>query len=76
MEERVELHVARGAAEEVRRAADQLAVFAERLSVVIEPAQMAEYDILVAREAAAISERVAAFARLGLGVPSLEEDVD
>ena len=63
---------ARNAAQECRIAATQLADFAEHMSAVITPAELAEYDTLVAREAAAISRRVDAFGRLGLGVGSLE----
>jgi hypothetical protein len=42
------------------------------MSAVVDPAEMVEYDTLIAREAAALSSRVEAFARLGLGAPSLD----
>ena len=71
-EERVDLHRAREAAKECERAAAQLVEFAERLSVVIEPADMLEYDELLARETAALSQRVEAFGRLGLGAGSID----
>lgn len=70
--EQADLEEARSAARECESAAGQLADFADRLSVVITPAQMVELDTLVAREAAALSRRVEAFGRLGLGVGSLE----
>jgi hypothetical protein len=50
--------------------------FAQRMSAVVGPAEVAEYDNLVAREAAAVSRRVEAFERLGLGVASLEATGD
>jgi hypothetical protein len=74
MDEHRQLHRAREAAQACERAAAQLAQFADRLSPVVGPAQMAEYDTLVAREAAAISERVEAFAALGLAVASLDDE--
>ncbi len=67
-----QLRHARNTAQECRRAAAAIADFAERMSAVITPAEIAEYDTLVAREATAISRRVEAFGRLGLGVGSLE----
>lgn len=73
-EERVDLHRAQEAARAAERAAAQMAEFAQRLSVVLTPAEMVEYDTLIAREAAAISTRVEAFARLGLGAASLEDE--
>ncbi len=72
MDEHAQLRRAREAAAECQRAAAAFQEFAERLSAVVGPAEMVEYDTLVAREAAALSERVDAFAALGLGVPSLE----
>jgi hypothetical protein len=66
------LRQARDAAHECQRAASQLVQFAQRLSAVIGPSEQIEYDTLVAREAATLTERVDAFARLGLGVPSIE----
>lgn len=70
--EEADLQRARAAAQECAYAAGQLAEFADRMSAVITPAEMVEYDTLVAREATALSRRVEAFARLGLGVGSLE----
>lgn len=67
-----DLHRAQNAARECEHAAGQLADFADRMSTVMEPAEMAEFDELVAREATALSRRVDAFNRLGLGVGSLE----
>ncbi len=71
-EERNDLHRARAAAHECVRAATQLVEFAERMTVVIGPSEMAEYDVLVARQAAAFSQRVEAFKRLGLGAGSVD----
>jgi hypothetical protein len=67
-----DLKRARAAAKECERAADQIAAFAERMPNVLTPAESAEFDELIAREATAISRRVDAFGRLGLGVSSLE----
>jgi hypothetical protein len=75
MDEHRQLQRARKAARACRRAAEQLVEFADRLSWVIGPAEMAEYDTLVAREAAALSERVETFAALGLVVASLDDEV-
>jgi hypothetical protein len=74
MDEHRQLRRAREAARACERAAAQLAQFADRLSPVLGPAEMAEYDTLVAREAAAISERVEAFVALGLAVTSLDDE--
>lgn len=73
MDEHRQLRRAREAARGTERAAVQLVEFADRISAVIGPAEMAEYDTLVAREAAAISERVEAFAALGLAVASIDD---
>jgi hypothetical protein len=72
MTENSELRRAREAAKEVERAARQLVEFASRLTEDFGPADMAEFDNLIAREAAAISERVDAFETLGLTVGSLD----
>jgi hypothetical protein len=72
MDEHQQLQQAREAARGCKRVAEQLVSFAERLTEAVGPAEMAEYDVLVAREAAALSERVEAFAALGLRVPSLD----
>ena len=72
MDEHAQLLRARRAAAECQRAAAAFDEFAQRLSPVVGPAEMAEYDTLVARETAALSQRVDAFRALGLGVPSLE----
>ena len=71
-----DLHRAQRAAKECERVAAQLSEFAERLSVLIEPADMAEFDVLIGREAAALSERVEAFQRLGLGATSIDAEVE
>lgn len=71
-EERDDLHRARAAAHECVRAATHLVEFAERMTVVIGPSEVAEYDVLIAREAAALAQRVDAFKRLGLGAGSLD----
>lgn len=70
--EEADLKRARATAKECERAAAQLADFAERMSVVTTPADLAEFDELIARETTAVSRRVEAFGRLGLGVGSLE----
>jgi hypothetical protein len=64
------------AARAVRSAAEQVLVFAERLTPDVGPAEMAEYDILIAREATALSERVEAFGTLGLGAGSIDATGD
>jgi hypothetical protein len=71
-DEHVLLERARNAAKHLHSATGQLVEFAERLSAVIGPAEMAEFDVLIAREAAALSERVDAFDALGLGAGSLD----
>jgi hypothetical protein len=71
-QEQADLEEARAAARECENAAGQIADFAARLSPVISPADMVEFDTLIAREAAALSRRVDAFGRLGVGVGSLE----
>ena len=70
--EEADLRQARAAAQECEIAASQLVEFAERMSPVLTPAQMVEFDTLVAREATALSRRVDAFGRLGLGVGSID----
>ncbi len=67
-----DLSRAQAAARECERAARQFVEFADRLTGDIGPAEMVEFDNLVARESAALSERVEAFTRIGLGTPSLE----
>lgn len=67
-----DLNHARQAARECHRAAEQLVEFADRLSNVIGPAEIAEYANLLARDAAALSARVEAFERLGLGISSID----
>lgn len=67
-----DLSRAQAAARETERAARAFVEFADRLRADIGPAEMAEYDTLMGREASAISERVEAFAALGLSVPSLD----
>jgi hypothetical protein len=74
VDEHAQLLRARRAAAGVRRAAEAFDEFAERLSPVVGPAEMVEYDALVARETAALSERVDAFRALGLGAASIEDE--
>ena len=71
-DEHVLLERARTAAKHMHQVSGQLMQFAERLSADIGPAEMAEFDVLIAREAAALSERVDAFGALGLGAGSLD----
>ena len=71
-DEHVLLERARNAAKHLHQATGQLVSFAERMSAVIGPAEMAEFDVLIAREAAALSERVEAFGALGLGAGSID----
>lgn len=73
MDEIEALHRARRAAAAHHAATAHVVEFAERLSTVYGPAEVAEFDALVAREAATLSDRVLAFQRLGLGLPSLED---
>ena len=70
--EEADLKRARATAKECELAAAALADFAEQMSAVTTPAMLAEYDTLVARETTAVSRRVEAFGRLGLGVGSIE----
>lgn len=63
---------AQAAARECESAAADLVAFADRMSAEITTADIAEYDTLVAREAAALSRRVEAFGRLGLGAGSID----
>ena len=63
---------ARRAARASERAAAQLAEFADRLGPEVDTAEMLEYDTLIGREAAAVSERVDAFGDLGFGAPSID----
>lgn len=70
--EEADLRRARAAARECEIAAAELAAFADRMPAEITPAEMVEFDNLVAREAAAQSHRVEAFGRLGLGVGSID----
>jgi hypothetical protein len=67
------LERARAAAKHHHQVAGQVLAFAERLSAVVGPAELLEYDQLIAREAATLSERVDAFARLGLGAGSIDD---
>ncbi len=75
-DEHADLNRARESAREVHRAAEAMLEFAQRMSPVVTPSEMAEYDNLVARESAAVSRRVEAFERLGFGVASLEATGD
>ena len=67
-----QLQQAQVAARTGQSASAQLVEFAERLGAEIGPAEQLEYDTLIAREAAAVSDRVEAFGRLGFGAPSLD----
>ncbi len=72
MDEMDDLAFARTAARAEVQAATALADFADRMSPVVEPAELVEYDNLVAREAAVRATRQDAFARLGFPGPSVE----
>jgi hypothetical protein len=72
MDEMDDLAATRTAARAAALAAAQLADFADRMSPVVEAAVLAEYDNLVAREAALRGTRQDAFAQLGFPVPSVE----
>ena len=72
MDEIEALHAARRLARATQQAAIQLVEFAERVSPVVEPAQMVEYDTLLTREESVRAERNDAFAELGFAVPSAE----
>jgi hypothetical protein len=74
MTEPTDLQRARDAAQGVEHAARQLVEFTNRLNDEIGPADMVEYDTLIGREAAALSERVDAFAALGLAVASIDDE--
>jgi hypothetical protein len=71
-----DLRRARAAARECEVAAAELASLADRLSTEVTPAEMVEFDTLVAREAAARAHRVEAFSQLGLGVASLDRSTE
>lgn len=66
------LQAARRAARAGEMAAAQLVEFAERMSVAADPAELAEYDMLIAREESVRTTRSEAFAELGFSVPSVE----
>ena len=72
MDEMDDLATARAVARANAAVATQLADFADDLSPVVEPEKLAEYDNLVAREAALRGTRQDVFARLGFPVPSVE----
>jgi hypothetical protein len=72
MDEIEALQAARRAARAGEMAAAQLVEFAQRMSVVAEPAELAEYDMLLAREESVREARNDAFAELGFQVPSVE----
>ena len=72
MDEMDDLATARAVARANAAVATQLADFADDLSPVVEPEKLAEYDNLVAREAALRGTRQDAFERLGFPVPSVE----
>ena len=72
MDEIEALEAARRAARAGEMAAAQLVEFAERMSVVTHPADLAEYDMLLTREESVRNRRNEAFAELGFQVPSVE----
>jgi hypothetical protein len=72
MDEMEALQAARRAARAGEMAAAQLVEFAERMSVAANPAELAEYDMLIAREESVRAARSDAFAELGFSVPSVE----
>jgi hypothetical protein len=67
------LRTVREAARHAARAAADLATFADRLSPVLDAAQRAEYAALLARDDETRQDRQSAFDRLGLAIPSVEE---
>lgn len=69
-DEHVVLEHARAAAASCRQAAAAFEDFTNRLDVAVGPAEMAEYDALIAREAIARTQRVEAFRGLGFAVVS------
>jgi hypothetical protein len=70
------LRRAQATARECEAAAADLVAFADRMSAEITPADIAEYDTLIAREAAALSRRVEAFDQLGLGAGSIDRTTE
>ena len=71
-DQHVDLERLRNAARSAQRASARVAEFADRAGADVGPAEVVEYDTLIAREAAAVSDRVEAFGRLGFGAPSLD----
>jgi hypothetical protein len=72
VEEIHQLHAARRAAHAVVKAATDLSDFLERTSAVPDPARLAEYAALLAREEATRAERADACAAVGLAADSIE----
>lgn len=66
------LHRAREAAQAVATVAGQLEDFAQRLTLPVGPADMAQFDTLLSREEQVRMRRGEAFDTLGLAVPSIE----
>jgi hypothetical protein len=69
-DEHVVLEHARAAAASCKRAAAAFEDFTNRLDAVVGPAEMAEYDALIAREAIARTQRTEALRGLGFSVAS------
>jgi hypothetical protein len=67
-----EVELARQAAAAHAKAADDVREFVDRLSGPPDASELAEYDVLIAREEATRSERRDALSDLGFSVPSLE----
>jgi hypothetical protein len=72
VEEINELHRARTAARAMAKAATEIADFLDRASAVPDPAQLAEFANLLAREESAQERRNDACAAAGLEVDSIE----
>lgn len=67
-----ELHRARGAARAVAKAATDIADFLDQTSAVPDPAQLAEFANLLAREESAQAHRNEACAAAGFEADSIE----
>jgi len=72
VEEISHLHKARRAAKASAKASQQLAEFLDEASALPEPAQLAEFITLLAREESARAERDEACAAAGYQAPSVE----
>lgn len=67
-----QLQAARAAAHGAAKAATDLARFLDGASAGQDPAQLAEFAVLLAREEASRAERDDACAAIGLAAPSIE----